>query len=193
MITDILLDMDGVLVDFHSAALQVHRMKRLADNWPPGEWDMAEVMGLSDDEFWEPLDHYFFWRRIVRPFPGASFFYKGLCDMARVTVCTVPTRNPECMAAKFEVLRREFDYDVRLITCPDKYLMARSTTLLVDDRDKNVDEFRAAGGHAFLFPRPWNRDHDRYEWTGRPNPVEDSFNRYHWELRRISAEVLSHE
>lgn len=31
--------------------------------------------------------------------------------------------------------------------------------ILIDDRDKNVDHFIAAGGNAILFPQVWNSNH----------------------------------
>jgi hypothetical protein len=43
---------------------------------------------------------------------------------------------------------------------PRKHFACRPTTLLVDDGDHNVREWRAAGGPAILVPRPWNTNHD---------------------------------
>ena len=46
-----------------------------------------------------------------------------------------------------------------IITQAPKHLLARPDTLLIDDKDENVDGFREAGGKALLIPRPWNRAH----------------------------------
>lgn len=37
-----------------------------------------------------------------------------------------------------------------------KDVAANSESLLIDDSDKNVEDFRKAGGQAILMPRPWN-------------------------------------
>lgn len=34
--------------------------------------------------------------------------------------------------------------------------MAKSGAILIDDYDVNVNKFVTAGGHAVLFPQPWN-------------------------------------
>ena len=48
-----------------------------------------------------------------------------------------------------------------IITNAAKSTFAAPDALLIDDRDKNVDEFRAAGGHAILIPRPWNSSYEK--------------------------------
>lgn len=41
---------------------------------------------------------------------------------------------------------------------PKKELNAKSGAILIDDSDKNVENYRAAGGCAILFPQPWNKN-----------------------------------
>ena len=50
----LLLDLDGVLVDFTTGAQRVHGKKI-----PLSEvrWGLEEQFGLDPDEFWKPMDH----------------------------------------------------------------------------------------------------------------------------------------
>jgi 5'(3')-deoxyribonucleotidase len=48
-----------------------------------------------------------------------------------------------------------------IITHAPKHLLAGSDTLLIDDKDQNIEEFVAAGGQGILVPRPWNRLHEQ--------------------------------
>ncbi len=54
-------------------------------------------------------------------------------------------------------------YDRTIISYAPKSLLAGPDTLLIDDKDENITEFRAGGGHGILVPRPWNKLHG---WAG---------------------------
>ena len=73
--------------------------------------------------------------------------------------------NPGSWPGKVEWVHRYFrTFEKRLIiTQAPKSLLAKPDTLLIDDRDKNIEEFIAAGGQAILVPRPWNELHG---WAG---------------------------
>jgi hypothetical protein len=43
---------------------------------------------------------------------------------------------------------------------PAKHLCANSKHVLIDDYDRNINNFKAAGGHTILFPQFWNVAHD---------------------------------
>ena len=55
---------------------------------------------------------------------------------------------------------------VILLTAP-KHFLAKPNTILIDDCDKNVEEFAAAGGMSYLTPQPWNSKHAscNCDWT----------------------------
>ena len=158
MIEQILLDMDGILSDFNTAALSVHGALGLAETWPPGRWDMEGVMGISKAEFWKPVDTYDFWRNLVLPYEQALGFYTALKGFCAVTICTSPSQSAECARAKVEWLREYIDPDVKYMIGSQKWLMGNPNHLLVDDYDQNVGKFREHGGIAVLFPRVWNSD-----------------------------------
>jgi len=169
MIQHILLDQDGILANFFNAALEVHGREDLAGEWPKGVWAMETVMGLTPAEFWEPLDHYGFWRETVCPYPRIVWFYQELSRRLPVVICTSPSENSQCAAAKIDWLRHYLGKDVKYMIGAQKHLMARPSNLLIDDSDKNVGMFRAAGGTAILFPCVWNSQHavteDPYEYV----------------------------
>jgi len=50
-------------------------------------------------------------------------------------------------------------YKQLIITMAPKHLLAKPDTLLIDDKDENVEGFWDAGGKAILVPRPWNSNH----------------------------------
>jgi 5'(3')-deoxyribonucleotidase len=160
-ITDILLDVDGVLADFFGHALAVHGRSELAHNWPAGEWDMAKVMGISESCFWEKVDAPSFWSTLPSYWMSCEFL-AALHEFGTVTFTTsfpYPVAS-ECFSAKVDWLRENMEAEPHeiMIGC-SKWLMAKPTALLIDDNDRNVDRFVAEGGNAILFPRPWNRRH----------------------------------
>lgn len=58
----------------------------------------------------------------------------------------------------------------RLILTRAKYLCACKDSVLLDDWDKQINEFRSAGGSAILIPRAWNsapQVDDDYKWLER--------------------------
>ena len=57
-----LLDIDGVLADFQGAACRAHgRSSPWVGRAANGVWDMAELWGIAEDEFWAPLCGREFW------------------------------------------------------------------------------------------------------------------------------------
>lgn len=157
MLKYILLDMDGVIADFNTAALRVHGMT--GKYHPPGEWDIAKVMGITSVQFWVPVDTYEFWRTKVRPYAGAKQFYDELQKRAPVVIATAPSMSPDSLKAKLEWLREFIDPNVEYMMGRKKSLMTSSGNLLIDDSDANVESFVCAGGEALLMPRLWNKAH----------------------------------
>ena len=86
---------------------------------------------------------------------------EDLVGRENVCILTAPIEDPECLAGKLEWilahcpkwLHRQY------LMGPQKYLLAQPGALLIDDSDKNVDEFEACGGEVLLVPRPWNSLH----------------------------------
>ncbi len=84
-----------------------------------------------------------------------------LVGKPKVALLTKPIDDPECWAGKCEWIRSRCPPWLRnryFLGQPKKFLAAPDS-LLIDDSDKNYDDWIAAGGQAILVPRPWNRLH----------------------------------
>jgi 5'(3')-deoxyribonucleotidase len=176
---NVLLDMDGVIVDFVTSALNVH-INRIGEegrrhlHWPTGEYDIPKVPNISIEEFWEKIEETsHFWLNL-QPYPWHKTLIDAVKRIARGTVlfCSSPTTHaPSSATGKVEWLQRVYGdgdsdpcvgHEERIknfILTSQKWALASPSTVLIDDSDKNCKEFRNAGGAAILFPRHWNSNH----------------------------------
>lgn len=156
----IFLDMDGVLCDFISAALEAHGRIELLQSWPAGEWEIAKVLGCTTGEFWRSVDHQgeHFWSGL-QPYGWARELAHLAARYGETLIASTPSESHHSAAGKVLWLERHFPgwfpASKRTFTAR-KDLIARPGRLLVDDSDRNVSAWIAAGGEAVLFPQPWN-------------------------------------
>lgn len=156
------LDVDGVLADFVRGAMIKHRRRPVAGDWPPGEWNIAGVLGMTEVQFWAPLDESF-WETLPLTREALDVVHMVERWFGKTNVCllTSPPRNPKAAAGKQAWIQTNFpNYSRRFFIGSAKYLCAGPAKFLIDDNADNVLEFNAAGGTAILFPRPWNPLHD---------------------------------
>ncbi len=156
-----------------------HVVARLK-GWPPSRTGADGTVSFTG-RFWESINATpGFWAGLD-PLPWASDLFQLCAERAGATeatavgwgglyVVTSPSRCPECVREKEDWLARHFGLPPdRMIPTPHKELMAvyteggayplfRSATL-IDDYDRNVDRFTAAGGVGVLFPALHNRLH----------------------------------
>lgn len=149
--------MDGVLVDFTAGALQFH-----GKHLDPQEirWEFPRQIGFGDTyapDFWNPLGREF-WENL-------DWTYEGLLLLAHlenyfganITIISTPCETDGCADGKRNWVKKHIpQYSKRLFLGADKSILAGPNKVLIDDNDKNVETFRAAGGKAILVPRPWN-------------------------------------
>lgn len=167
----IFVDMDGVIVDFNTAALCTNCAAIGGEDEYPEEcgWDILKACNkirhsysgvgrlppITADEFWGALD-YDFWYDL-QPYPVAQTFIKYLEFWGDVYIVTAPARSTDCVAGKYSWIKEHFpDYRRKLIICTHKELLADKNSILIDDRDKNCEAFEKAGGFVVPVPRPWN-------------------------------------
>ena len=164
----ILLDMDGVLVNFVDAALTVHNIKPI-ENWTPGVEDVCDLVPMSKNDFWGKIDKtsHEFWANIPK-YPWTDDLIK-IVKKSNIpfTIATKPSRNMFSASGKIECLRRLFGKKFNdFMIGGQKYLMANPETLLVDDWTPNMKPFIDAGGQFYLFPQPWNKGNIDDRLTG---------------------------
>ncbi|MDA1014390.1 MAG: hypothetical protein O3A00_08055 [Planctomycetota bacterium] len=181
MIEHIFLDMDGVIVDFVTSALQVHAAESAIEDWPPGVWNIHEVLGITRNAFWSKLDDVgaTLWRNLD-PYPWFEELVSLLREFATVTILSSPSRNPESASGKLhwldQHLGRGQPYREFLLS-QRKYLLAAPGRVLVDDSDAHAREFCEHGGQAIVFPQLWNANH----------PITDRLGYVRSELIRLST------
>lgn len=174
------IDLDGVVADFFTDAVDVAcrywgasfrrggdpaAMEKLDPqikrNWPPGEWDIAHVLGLTISEFWEAInDQANFWESLNK-YEWADSIIAAVVSLGMEPhFLSSPSRSPASHSGKREWVSEHFS-GIPLTLTNHKHLLAGPDRLLIDDGDKNCERFEEAGGVAILFPRPWNSLHCR--------------------------------
>lgn len=157
-----LLDMDGVIADFLGGAARAHdRPWPYDDPKALGVWETADLWGITVAEFWAPLRGADYWADLEPTADGFDIL-EAVEDAFgdRVCLLTTPSKDPECPAGKLRWIAKHVpQYENRYLMGPSKEFCTGPNRLLIDDRDENVERFVAAGGTAFLLPRPWNKRH----------------------------------
>lgn len=158
-ISTVFLDVDGVVADFrkgiHNVFNKPYDYSTLTpkwlfwDDWPDVTFKM--VNDACTVEFWRNLEWMFDGHKILR-----SLFPRF--ELEQVYLLTAPMPNVESATGRWLWIKEQLPlyYKRTIITQAPKHLLARPDTLLIDDKDENIDEFRAAGGKAIKVPRPWN-------------------------------------
>jgi len=165
LIDRILLDMDGCIADFLGGACKFHNKPYAGHPHDPDNqveqtsWDIEPIFQMTAPELWEPLG-YEFWRDL-EPLPwcheivallNARFGEENIC------LLTSPIRTDGCIDGKMAWIRKHVpQFRRRFLIGPAKQFAASPRHCLVDDHHKNIEVFKEAGGHTFLFPAPYNR------------------------------------
>ena len=168
-----LLDLDGVSVRFVEAACRVHGRVFDEGTWPAGEYDIAKVLGINEDEFWEVIHRQGvdFWHGL-EPYPWFERLYVELRRLGRVYFVTSPTDSSHSAAGKMLWLKDRFGNDFKdFIITRQKHLLSNTDCVLIDDSDRNIEAFERHGqGKGILFPQRWNSAYehvngDRVGWV----------------------------
>lgn len=167
MIRTVLLDVDGVLGDFTSHALAAHKRPDLIVHSGQQEYNLAEVLDMSKDDFWQVVDNHAFWRSVPM-YPGAPGFVARLNDVCykwnvKFRYCTSGQGSscfPAARTAWLRHLNMKANCDVKAILVndhSDKLLLASQGVLFIEDNDCVIDAVREQGAEVVRIPQPWNR------------------------------------
>lgn len=134
----IFLDMDGVISDFDRHCTETGL--RRTDGSPA-----YDRMTTSE------------WYSTMCVFDGARAFYDDLCKFGHVRFLTAPIKYPECFSGKAQWIKsfvpeqgRMILGELMIVASKDKQLVAGPGRVLIDDSEKNVNEWKAAGGIGIL-------------------------------------------
>lgn len=150
----VLIDIDGVLADFCGSVCEVLN-KKLPDPYPHENYNISDALGVSESELWKAVDAhgYDFWANL-KPYDYAQELYERLKSEYDVYFCSSPSRSPESLQGKLIWLNRFVKGTCRnYVFTPHKKLLFRPDHILIDDYQKNTDEFQDRG---VLFPQNWN-------------------------------------
>lgn len=151
----IMIDMDGVLVDFIKGVEKLFNIE--LNPYPcPGKFDFFTHLGISDKEHWEQLDDAFYssleWTEEGKEILEICKYYVGV---ENICILTSATLHPGCLAGKLCWIQREIpELSRQYLMGPRKQFASNSNRILIDDADFNID---AWDGPAILVPRVWNK------------------------------------
>ena len=177
------LDVCGVLADTPRAALEFHGLSVDIYNKPEfrGIWDIADVSGMPWDAFWNPLANHDFWLSV----PPMADAYKIVHMLERrfgdnIVLLTAHTsfqhepNNHHFSSGRHAWINRYMpEYRDKFFIGHDKWRLAHPNAILFDDKDKNIELFKKAGGRAITIPRAWNRMHNRTALNYLPEALQE--------------------
>jgi 5'(3')-deoxyribonucleotidase len=163
----IFLDLDGVITNFHLPIMNLYKAKMDSEADYPHEflWNIVGATNklrakwggsqLTQAEFWDPLP-FSFWKKLKK-YEYADHFISMLEEIGEVSILTSPTKSTSCLSGKYSWIKSNLPrYKRKFFIGAPKHDLAHPNAILIDDRDKNCEDFVAAGGRSILVPRPWN-------------------------------------
>lgn len=155
----LVLDMDGVLVNFCKAAYAVHGVPH--NKHLPTSFDFFKDWGMTAAEFWGPIDDKGaeFWANLEK-YPWTDTIIEMAKDWpSGFMVATACSLSHHSAAGKVEAIKALFGNNFRdYALFPRKWHLAQPGYVLLDDHEENCEEWEIRKGRAILFPQPWNKN-----------------------------------
>jgi 5'(3')-deoxyribonucleotidase len=172
MITKIFLDLDDVLNRFTVPVLAYIGCPIVDDDEFDPAWGYDIVLAantLIPERFftksilWDTVD-WDIWKTL--PESEEMGFLLRTCrdSVGYLNTCILSgiIRCPDYLAGKLNWMQKHLPEELQrnFLLGFEKSFCACPESLLIDDNDANVQEFRDEGGQAILMPRPWNSLHN---------------------------------
>lgn len=188
----VFFDMDGVLyswnkgiatlfgVDYNDKDLQ---RKFSGDSYGLenfiGTKKVSEGIQKAGSDFWLNLE--------LLPWAKETYYMmENAVGKKNIYFATSFGRWPDAVDAKIKAIKRDFDQDNnKIILLKDKFLLAKPSTILIDDKEINIIKFIENGGLGALFPNEFRI------LSGKMD--EASFSKYLLDLKRLISVVKMKE
>jgi 5'(3')-deoxyribonucleotidase len=157
----VFLDLDDVLADFKGAACKVYgtTLEEYMSKNAGREWDMCPTLGVSRADFWNTINAAgaIFWENI-EPLPWFDSLVSIVANYdSDWVLLSAPSLCSSSYVGKIAWIKKHLgDKFERYILTSHKELLAKPGTLLIDDRERNVERFVKAGGDGIVFPSEFN-------------------------------------
>lgn len=157
----VFLDMDGVLCQWHEAAIQLMGRKAIDKSslTAPVAYNVHEHLGVERQEIDLRINaEGCSWWADLEPTPWFNTLMQGMHFMhVEPVILSSSGRFPWAPSGKLQWLRKRFGtHFADYIFTKHKHLCARPDHILIDDSEQMVKRFRDNSGHAILFPQIWN-------------------------------------
>lgn len=155
------IDLDGVLADFCGSLRSIYQFPDFENR--PYKFDLFDEFELDKDDFWNNKATVDFWANLSI-LPKAQEIVK-LCSNAfgAHNLCFLSSPGYGSAAARAiegkQIWINKHFYELRkqVLFGSAKHFCANPHAVLIDDYDKNIEEFNVAGGWGILVPRPYNK------------------------------------
>jgi hypothetical protein len=157
-IDTIYCDMDGVATQWWESAAKLFPETAIP---PTGRlpYQLEGFFNTTSDEITRRVNAQgVAWWATLPEYPWFQELYNELCGTGKdVVFLTASGHYPHGATGKVIWLQDRYGptYDQFVITRL-KHKLANRTAVLIDDSEAMYGKFRAAGGHAILFPQRWN-------------------------------------
>ena len=161
------LDMDGVLADFVGGVCKAHNRTCYDKPEHLGEFQLEKCWGITAEAFWRPTNNWDFWFNLEKTPEADAIVELAFRNFGEknVAILTSPSLDRSCVPAKRAWVEKYYPSLAKgMIFSWGKGMIGGPGRVLVDDRDRNVEDWDAAEGYGVLMPRPWNRWHQSADW-----------------------------
>jgi len=158
----IFLDQDGVLANFVGGACKAHGLTCYDKPERLGEFSLEKCWGMTAGQFWAPTNNYDFWFNLEKTAEADEIVMLAIdaVGVENVAMLTSPSLDPDCVPAKRAWMEKCYPQLAKtMIFSWGKGIIGGPGRILIDDRDRNIDDWYLAGGEGILVPRPWNEDY----------------------------------